>query len=165
MIKIDSICTYIKSLFPHSNLKLIMKENVLKEIKLQIRSDRKSIIDTTEKLELFFLRYCPGWDAGIGFYELLVNAVEHGNNYNPSKKVTITIVLLADAAKIYIEDQGDGFNWQEELEKTASCDIFDERGRGIYLAKIFCDNLMYNEKGNKVCLIKKKNLAKDKGVS
>ena len=73
--------------------------------------------------------------------------------------------IVADAAKIYIEDQGDGFNWQEELEKTASCDIFDERGRGIYLAKIFCDNLMYNEKGNKVCLIKKKNLAKDKGVS
>ena len=46
MIKIDSICTYIKTY--HSNLKLIMKENVL-EIKLQIRSDRKIHNSTTEK--------------------------------------------------------------------------------------------------------------------
>lgn len=164
MININNICSYIKSLFAKSNLILVKEDNVLKRIKLRIRSDRHSIVDTAEKLEQFFLKHCPELDTGIGFYELLVNAGEHGNNFDPTKRVAITVAFETNCARIYIEDQGKGFNWQEKLREPAPYDSFDERGRGICLAKIFCDDLIYNEKGNKVCLVKKRNIFyKDKG--
>lgn len=159
MIEIDSICSYIESLFAQKNLKLIKKENILREIQFEISSDRQSIVDTNEKLEKLFLKYCPDVDTGIGFYELLVNAVEHGNNFDPSKKVIIIIALEDNCTKIYIEDQGKGFNWQEKLRGSSSFDGFQERGRGICLAKIFCDDLIYNKKGNKVCIVKKNDIA------
>ena len=56
--------------------------------------------------------------------------------------------------KMIIQDQGDGFNWQKELEKRLDPESLDERGRGIFLARMSCDYLSYNRRGNKATIIR-----------
>ena len=46
--------------------------------------------------------------------------------------------------KIIVQDQGEGFKWQEIIGKNLDPESLDERGRGIYLAKMSSDFLSYN---------------------
>ena len=93
-------------------------------------------------------------------YELVVNAMEHGNKFDSKKKVYVQVVLTNDYVFATVEDEGDGFNWREKVAGKSQ-DIIDsekERGRGILMASSLCDRLFYNEKSNKAFLILESNI-------
>ncbi len=100
--------------------------------------------------------------AVIGISELLINAVEHGNlkiGYNEKstlvahgewqdeivkrleldefkdKKVKVSFVKEGELNKIVIEDQGNGFEWQNYIEFDPHR-AFDSHGRGIAMTKL-----------------------------
>lgn len=56
-----------------------------------------------------------------------------------------------------IEDQGDGFNWRESaaVNATAPDRLAALHGRGLLLIKNVFDEVFFNEKGNKITLLKK----------
>ncbi|MEO5335205.1 MAG: response regulator [Magnetococcus sp. YQC-5] len=113
----------------------------------------------------------------VGFTELLVNAVEHGNlsiTYdekselndlgvwdmeverrlrlpeNIHKSVEIFLERQDKELRVLIRDQGEGFDWQSYLEFSAER-AFDNHGRGIAMANGMCfDRLEYRGKGNEV---------------
>ena len=107
-------------------------------------------------------------DVISAFKEILVNAMEHGAHFDPSQHVEISFIRARRAIACRVKDFGKGFS-PEELRHAAAGsspeDLFsymrvrDERGMrpggfGILLAKKLVDELIFNEKGNEVVLVK-----------
>ena len=86
-------------------------------------------------------------------HELIVNAIEHGNKFDLEKKVAVNLILAPKFIVAEVEDEGEGFNWCEKINKPINIENYSERGRGIPLISLlFCD-LFYNPEGNRATLV------------
>ena len=83
-------------------------------------------------------------DIKLCLYELLSNAVIHGNQEDTSKAVYLKIDFNKNDFIELITDEGSGYC----RENTAFSFNFLENGRGLYLVKQIADELCYNEKTN-----------------
>lgn len=122
---------------------------------LEVESDFAVIADTVDKVLAFIHKHATADTDLLDFHELLVNAVEHGNKRDGAKKVAVDVIANKHYYKIVISDQGDGFDWRERMEKELDMDNYFERGRGIIMTRMMSDYLGYNERGNRVTLIKR----------
>ena len=124
-------------------------------------------IDADEKTRLY-----------ISIYELLINAIEHGNlsisyeeksawlanhrSINPliqqkcadpaigRRKVTFEYAIMPSQSRFTITDEGAGFDWRNVKDALAEENLLAFHGRGILMAREFTSNLQYNERGNQV---------------
>jgi DNA-binding response OmpR family regulator len=102
------------------------------------------------------------------FREILINAMEHGAHFDPNQHVEISFVRSRRAIACRVKDPGQGFSL-EELRHAAIDgspeDLFSHMtvreeqglrpgGFGILLVKKLVDELIYDEKGNDVVLVK-----------
>jgi len=102
------------------------------------------------------------------FREILLNAIEHGARSDPDKRVFITYVRTKRAAMYYVRDPGKGFSF-DHLQHAAVSNPEDSPvehagvreklgmrpgGFGIMMTRQLVDDLIYNEHGNEVLLIK-----------
>ncbi len=83
--------------------------------------------------------------------EAITNAMEHGNKWDPQKKVHIQIIKQSNSADILITDEGRGFNHSETRAALKSRDVMSARGRGIFIINQFC-SLTWNKSGNQIGL-------------
>src|SRR5580693_2566342 len=105
--------------------------------------------------------------------EILLNAMEHGAAFNPEQVVEVTAVRTGRAMVFYVRDPGAGFR-RESLTHAAMANPADDPaahivqreaegmrpgGYGLLLAGGTVDELIYNEIGNEVLLVKYVNLA------
>jgi len=74
-------------------------------------------------------------------------------NNNRSKKVLINSYLGTKYFAISIEDEGNGFDWKS-LPALSPDNLLNYNGRGIFLTKIYYDEVIFNQKGNIVTLKK-----------
>lgn len=88
-------------------------------------------------------------------HELTSNAIEHGNRLDQEKKVSVEIVITERFIQGSVEDQGEGFNWREQIDKPLELEGAMERGRGIAMARICSKQLLYNDKGNRAIFVLK----------
>lgn len=72
------------------------------------------------------------------------------------RKVTITFVLTQSEAKIIVHDEGPGFDPSSLPDPTDPENLLKASGRGIMLMETFLDEVIFNEKGNEVTLIKRR---------
>lgn len=79
--------------------------------------------------------------------EAITNAMEHGNKWDPQKKIHVEIIENSISINIKITDEGDGFKIPRETRK----DPLSPRGYGLHLINQFC-KATWNEKGNSVNL-------------
>lgn len=86
-------------------------------------------------------------------HEVASNAMEHGNMLDREKTVSVEVVITDRFALANIEDQGEGFNWREYIDRPLELEGMSERGRGIALARECCDQFFYNDKGNRATLV------------
>ena len=122
-------------------------------------------------------------DILVGFREIVLNAMEHGAAFNPEQMIEVTAVRTGRAFVFYVRDPGSGFrpeplgtdrithpaegligNLTEDLDKPTDDFIAHIRRReeeglppggfGLLLARGTVDELLYNEIGNEVLLIK-----------
>jgi anti-sigma regulatory factor (Ser/Thr protein kinase)/CheY-like chemotaxis protein len=112
------------------------------------------------------------------FREILLNAMEHGGHFDPSHYVEISFVRSSHAIALRIKDPGQGFTLEELRHAAINNPVGDALchfavredkglrpgGFGILLAKKQVDDLIYNEKGNEVLLIKYINPPASKAV-
>jgi anti-sigma regulatory factor (Ser/Thr protein kinase)/ActR/RegA family two-component response regulator len=104
----------------------------------------------------------------LAFREIVLNAMEHGAGFDPEKTLDISAVRTARAIVYYVRDPGPGFRL-DAIPHAAVSNPPDnpiahslERieqglrpgGFGILLARKIVDELIYNEAGNEVLLIK-----------
>ncbi len=91
----------------------------------------------------------------IALDEAFVNAVKHGNKSDVNKLVRITAELSAREARFTIEDEGDGFDRTKVPDPRDSANIFKTSGRGVLLINNIMDEVEYNERGNRVTMVKR----------
>ncbi len=102
------------------------------------------------------------------FREMLVNAMEHGAGFDPDKVIEVTAARTARAIVYHFRDPGTGFDRADlayaaqsgRMEDVIDTAIAREKtgrrpgGFGMLLVKQIADELVYNERGNEVLLIK-----------
>ena len=118
----------------------------------------------------------------IGMEEMIKNAAEHGNlgitfeeknkaietgsfgellrakleeGGNAQKEIVVESRLDAEGLEVRICDQGAGFDWRALPELSAET-LLKYNGRGIFLTKIYFDEVSYNDAGNEVILTKRR---------
>lgn len=91
----------------------------------------------------------------VALDEAFVNAVKHGNHNDPRKLVRITAELSSKEARFTVEDEGDGFNVQEIPDPRDPSNLFKTSGRGVLLIYNIMDEVEYNERGNRLTMIKR----------
>jgi len=102
------------------------------------------------------------------FKEILLNAMEHGGHFDPSHFVEISYVRARRAVACRVKDPGEGFSLKELRHAAINSPVDDlfshvgvreaqglrSGGFGLLLAKKLVDEVIYNERGNDVLLIK-----------
>ncbi|HEX8776335.1 MAG TPA: ATP-binding protein [Pyrinomonadaceae bacterium] len=91
----------------------------------------------------------------IALDEAFVNAVKHGNKNDPTKLVRITAELSPKEARFTVEDEGDGFNVDQIPDPRDPLNLFKSSGRGVLLIYNIMDKVEYNERGNRLTMIKR----------
>jgi anti-sigma regulatory factor (Ser/Thr protein kinase)/ActR/RegA family two-component response regulator len=107
-------------------------------------------------------------EVATAFREILVNAMEHGGQFDPSQHVEVSYVRTRRMVLCRVKDPGQGFSL-EEIQHSAIANPDDDPfkhmetreaqgkrpgGFGILMATKLVDDLIYNEKGNEVLLVK-----------
>ncbi len=87
--------------------------------------------------------------------ELVSNAIEHGNSFDPQKLVIVNLKMNSEYVMATVEDQGEGFNWNKETLKELDFTGELERGRGIAMVGTVSEKLYYNQPGNKATVLVK----------
>ncbi len=104
----------------------------------------------------------------IAFREILLNAMEHGAGFDPDKVVEVSAIRTERAIVYHFRDPGPGFRGKELPHAAFSnppenpLEHIEYRmaqgmrpgGFGILLAQQLVDELIFNEPGNEVLLIK-----------
>jgi serine/threonine-protein kinase RsbW len=90
----------------------------------------------------------------LALEEALVNAVKHGNQMDPDKKVSVRYAVTPDRFDITIIDEGPGFNPEDVPDPTAIENLERPCGRGLLLMRGFMTEVEYQGKGNVVVMAK-----------
>ena len=129
---------------------------------------------TAERLVTFVKEYQSGLPdeerdrLALAFREMLVNAMEYGAGFDPEQVIEVTAARTERAVVYHMRDPGLGFNRDELAHVVTSTEpahviraaIHRDRvglragGFGILMARQIVDELVYNERGNEVLLIK-----------
>jgi serine/threonine-protein kinase RsbW len=88
--------------------------------------------------------------------EAIMNAIRHGNQSDPKKRVHIRINVSGPRFYSKITDEGTGFDLADVPDPTLEENLEKTSGRGVMLIKSFVDVVKYNEIGNSVELEKVK---------
>jgi serine/threonine-protein kinase RsbW len=91
----------------------------------------------------------------IALDEAFVNAVKHGNRHDPEKLVRITADLSSKEARFTIEDEGEGFDVNGIPDPRDPSNLFKTSGRGVLLIYNIMDEVEYNERGNRLTMVKR----------
>ena len=94
----------------------------------------------------------PAFGILLGLREALNNAVVNGNDLNRHKTVVYHLEHQRDRLILKIEDEGRGFDWRQHLGKEPT--PTEESGRGLPILERYFETIWFNEKGNKLVLIK-----------
>ena len=94
-------------------------------------------------------------DVVVALDEAIVNAIKHGNSYDPGKTVRIVAEINRHLARFVIEDEGSGFRPQDVPDPCAPENLLRPSGRGLLLIRNIMDEVEYNSRGNVVTMIKR----------
>lgn len=138
-------------------------------IRTRVRCDLKTADRLLQFLnEISELPDGERYEVARAFREMLLNAIEHGGNLDPTKYVEIDYVRARHAITCRITDPGPGFKWND-IPHAAVANPTDDPirhmavreemglrpgGFGILLTRQFVDELIYGEEGNEVFLVK-----------
>jgi len=132
---------------------------------------------TAERLVRFMTELQSSLPSGqrdlllTAFREMLLNAMEHGAGFDADKVIEVTAAKTARAIVYHFRDPGSGFN-RRDLDHAANSSSpeavlasAEKRielglrpgGFGMLIVRQIVDELVYNEPGNEVLLIKHLN--------
>jgi serine/threonine-protein kinase RsbW len=115
---------------------------------LEIESDPNNLI-TVEEFVNYFAKDLGVSDERmngllLSVTEATTNAIIHGNKCNLDKKVYINVFVEDGNIIIKVKDEGDGFDPAKVPDPTEPQNLLKDSGRGVYLMKVYMDDLKYN---------------------
>jgi serine/threonine-protein kinase RsbW len=78
--------------------------------------------------------------------ESVINAIRHGNQFDPTKKTRLSISFDGESVEVVVEDQGEGFNLDELADPTRAENLLKPCGRGILIIRSFMDEVSLTSK-------------------
>ena len=115
---------------------------------LEIESDPNNLITVEEFVNYFAIDL--GLDKErvaallLAVTEATTNAIIHANKCDVSKLVTVDVQVGKTKITIKITDEGEGFNPAEIPDPTQPENLLKDSGRGVYLMRVYMDELNYN---------------------
>jgi serine/threonine-protein kinase RsbW len=100
----------------------------------------------------------PGAEFAVelALREALENAVVHGNQKNPERKVRVRCRCQSgNEISIVVTDQGKGFDFETILRNGITSDPDSEHGRGLQLMQAYMDDVHFDRGGSEVHLRKR----------
>ncbi len=93
--------------------------------------------------------------------EAAVNAVLHGNGYDPRKRMTVLFETTSDSLIVRISDQGLGLDPETIPDPLLPENVLRGSGRGIFLIRSFMDEVHFRQlsPGTELTLIKHRSPA------
>ena len=103
--------------------------------------------------------------VGIALREAVANAIKHGNQQDPDKKVEVELSVDADQAVIRVGDYGQGFDPEAVEDPLAPENLLKPNGRGIFYMKSFMDAIEYSPRpeGGTIVTLRKRLAPKTAG--
>ena len=88
--------------------------------------------------------------------EATVNAVLHGNGYDPNKQISVSLENTGKSLVITIADEGEGLDPDKIPDPLAPENLLRGTGRGIFLIRSFLDEVHFRQlhPGTELTLIK-----------
>lgn len=89
--------------------------------------------------------------------EAMNNAVIHGNQQKSDSKVLCSVELDGKNLLLMIENEGEGFDWQNAVKKSRESNVespLNEGGRGFVIYKLYGYDFSFDKNGRQVRLIK-----------
>jgi len=89
--------------------------------------------------------------------EAAVNAVLHGNEYDPTKQIEVSFENTGDKLVFTITDQGKGLDPDSIPDPLAPENLLRGTGRGIFLIRSFMDEVKFRQlhPGTELTLVKR----------
>ena len=97
----------------------------------------------------------------VALDEAFVNAVKHGNKFDAQKLVRITAEVSRKEARFTIEDEGEGFDVNSIPDPLDPLNLFKTSGRGVLFIYNIMDEVKYNDRGNRLTMVKKSESIQD----
>jgi serine/threonine-protein kinase RsbW len=137
-----------------------LPDSTTSRVSLTLGSTIESV-DTVERTAQDFAERA-GFDADtipnivMAVREAAVNAVLHGNAYDPAKQIVASFETNSDSLIFRIADQGPGFDPNRVPDPLAPENILRGSGRGIFLIRAFMDEVHFRQlhPGSELTLIK-----------
>jgi len=94
----------------------------------------------------------------IAVTEIANNAVIHGNQRDPHKKVFVNIEVIDAEVRLIIRDEGKGFNPDALSNPLDPENLLRESGRGVFIVRSLMDEISYDfsKGGTQVTLLKRR---------
>jgi len=89
-------------------------------------------------------------DFEIALGEAIANAVIHGNQENPEKRVYVNCQCMEGEIAITVKDDGEGFDASSLPDPTDKAHVLLTHGRGIRLMQMLMNDVEFQENGTKV---------------
>jgi serine/threonine-protein kinase RsbW len=115
---------------------------------LEIESDPNNII-TVEEFVNYFAKDIGLSDEKISSLLLAVteattNAIIHANKNDKTKLVKVDVTVNDSKLVIKVIDEGKGFDPAKIPDPTTPENLLKDSGRGVYLMRVYMDELKYN---------------------
>jgi serine/threonine-protein kinase RsbW len=137
-----------------------LPDSTTSRVSLTLGSSIESVDAVERTAEDFALR--AGFDPVtvpnivMAVREATINAVLHGNAYDPSKNIIVSFETSSDGLTIRICDQGAGFDSSCLPDPLAPQNLLRGSGRGIFLIRAFMDEVHFRQlhPGTELTLVK-----------
>ncbi|MFN0277914.1 MAG: ATP-binding protein [Pyrinomonadaceae bacterium] len=92
--------------------------------------------------------------------ESVANAVKHGNKFDESKNVEITLEDTDEGFEVTVRDHGEGFSVDEIPDPTNPENLLKTNGRGILFMRSFMDEVEWSNSPDGGLIVKMKKVKK-----
>jgi len=126
--------------------------------KFQVASDLTNVQITSKNVVLFLkplsLTQSALFDIRVCLEEALINSMKYGHGLRSDLPVDLEVKFSRHEVRLTVQDQGPGFDVKRLADCTEEKNIFRNHGRGVYLIHHLMDEVHYNEKGNRLVMVK-----------
>lgn len=92
----------------------------------------------------------------LAVQEAFLNAIQHGNGMDVSKKVKIDYSIDTDRVEISMSDEGNGFDPEGVPDPRVGENLYKIEGRGLLLMRSYMDEVRFSRRGNCVHMVRYK---------
>lgn len=122
---------------------------------LKLSSDPKNVERVEPFVEKLAQKYKISPDQYgnilISLTEAVTNAMRHGNRNDRTKTVQVKMQKVnAHCIAFKVTDEGPGFDFESVPDPTLPENILKIGGRGVFLMRQLCDNILFHNNGSTV---------------